>query len=209
MEFGNILHGTTSDDYFEFLGIMSEKSIHKLKETPVMFVFENPGRSENDDFFSINRRRVINKTWPYIGWSTAKPIPKVKPSDFIYEDEISHQRRYGSLICSVILKYRSKNAYVTNLVKCGNIQNKNMKDYADRNRIIDSCFESFLFQEIEAIKPQIIFAFGDLVYSELIKRKQQIDNVILVPVPHPASRISNKKRAYVLNEAFDMLDAFE
>ena len=193
---GNILHGTTSDDYFSYLNINPDSD---WVDTTVMFVFENPGKSQDDDFVDMNGRKMI-VTWPYIGWPT-----KSKAEDFIFETEISSQRRYGSMICAVLLKYKLRNAYVTNLVKCGFKDNKNLDSKKISSKIIDNCMNTIFREELKAISPDIIFAFGDKSYKTLLNYcdKLCLDSSKVVKMPHPARRMSNENRYKLLKSTFD------
>lgn len=96
--------------------------------------------------------------------------------------------KYGKLIASVILTFKLKNAYITNLVKCGlNLENgdkfKGTSFY--NSECIENCYHKFLKKEIEEVAPKVIFAFGRNTYEWLCKLNTEIKIVML---PHPARR---------------------
>ena len=204
IEFGNMLHGTTSEDYFSYLTDMNLE--RDWNETPVMFVFENPGASPHDGFVSLKGHQVIAKTWPYIGWTNKDKTPKDKANDFCFKEELESPRRYGEMICATILEYNLKNAYVTNLVKCGFRNNKNLNSQNEvSSQMIKHCMDHIFLKEFQAVSPEIIFAFGNKTYSTLQGYRDQL-GVEIKQLYHPAARIKKEKRLdrslKIFNECF-------
>lgn len=194
-ELSNVLFGTTTQDYLGYL--LDEIDTVEWNNTPVMFVFENPGKCPKEEFVEVKTneksKKVIWGTWPYIGWEKKN---KAKGFDI---NENFGMKKYGELICATILHYKLKNAYVTNLVKCGTDSGDNLKNYSEK--IIDNCINTIFMKEYEAIMPEVIFAFSKSVYRKLkeLPIKSSVEYL-----PHPASRIiTNEKRFIKLKTTFD------
>ncbi|HZK62000.1 MAG TPA: uracil-DNA glycosylase family protein [Anaerovoracaceae bacterium] len=192
----HILFGSTTQDYIEFLK-QDNIDTSNWDETPVMFVFENPGECGKDDFkpsVSEGTTKQIISTWPYIGWESKGKFTK---QDFALKDNMK-MKMYGELICAAILHYELKNAYVTNLVKCGVEGGSNLSVYT--KKVIDNCVENIFKQEFNAINPKVIFAFSKKVEKKLRQAFPDFKNIIYLP--HPAARIATEKREELLKEGF-------
>lgn len=207
-------YGTHTMDYLQYLKYSPEDN--KLwHDEGVMFLFENPGEPWKrynglDDekgmyrtfsYQGYNKRPMIN-SWSWIGWDD-----KTKISDFDYP-KCFKQKNYGSLILSIILLFKLKNAYVTNAVKCGTDTGKNTENY--RKETIVNCTNNILADEIETLNPKIIFAFGDRTFKIAKKQLERMDNnnIELIKLPHPGSRKSNEelKKCYsgdILNVLYE------
>ncbi|MFB0921138.1 MAG: hypothetical protein QMB62_09690 [Oscillospiraceae bacterium] len=191
----HILYGTTTQDYLGYL--KDSIDTDGWNNTPVMFVFENPGKCPKDDFALVQTKEKLKKvvwgTWPYIGWDN-----KNRAADFDINSNFK-MKKYGELICATILHYKLKNAYVTNLVKCGTDSGANLNSYC--SEIVDNCINTIFMKEFEAIKPEIIFAFSKNVYWNL--KQLPIESKIEY-LPHPASySITDEARAELLKTTFD------
>jgi len=170
----NISHGSHTID---FLALIQKNEIEMTSwiESPVMFVFESPSRAHGDD---IEYKGVLKKPSPEWYWVEKNGV---FPSYF-------KGGQYGNLISSIINTFKLKNAYVTNLVKCGlNNEKGDFKGIDSFNEdCISNCYSTFLKREIEITSPRVVFTFGNKVY-EWVKNKLASDrNIPIYYFPHPA-----------------------
>jgi len=95
---------------------------------------------------------------------------------------------YGGFVLSAIQTFRLVNAYMTNLVKCGlnNAEGKFKGLGSFSDQCIQNCYRKFMSQEIELIKPRIIFVFGASV--EFWIKHFVKDTYFIQQLPHPAGR---------------------
>lgn len=110
------------------------------------------------------------------------------------------------MVYSAIRTFKIANAYVTNMVKCGKCNDK--KGYLTTDEYdasdINNCIEKILVKEIDAVRGEdpeqsvILFAFGDRVYDKLKDKKNCFGKCNIYKLPHPASRLQNSYRKYVL-----------
>ena len=190
----NISHGSKSDDFIQALDINYTKD---WNEKGVMFIMENPSK----DYGIYYTPSIINtynkrpaKLWY---WIHNKKTIKGYPEHFVGGE-------YGDLVASVIVTFKLKNAYLTNLVKCG--LNNSKDEYKGikelNNNCIEICINEFLKEEIKIIKPNVVFAFGSTVFGILNAKKNNLFNndVELVCLPHPAAG-----RRGFRNSFFDVL----
>lgn len=211
--FSGVSHGAYSLDFFE---------AHKFNEyenwskKPVLFVFENPGNINYGAFGSdgINKPTEMPKLgnkyptrWWY--WINGQDNEHLE-QEYIYPNFLV-QKEYGRMIYSLLKTFKIANAYVTNLVKCGIASC--LSDFVNtdyyNNEIVDTCIEKHFKKEINALRNDdnqqniIIFAFGERVYyklKEIIKSNKDLNLTLssLFILPHPASRLANDYRKYVL-----------
>ncbi len=211
--FSGVSHGAYSLDFFE---------AHKFNEyenwsrKPVLFVFENPGNINYGAFGSdgINKPTEMPKLgnkyptrWWY--WINVQDNEHLE-QEYIYPNFLV-QKEYGRMIYSLLKTFKIANAYVTNLVKCGIASC--LSDFVNtdyyNNEIVDTCIEKHFKKEINALRNDdnqqniIIFAFGERVYyklKEIIKSNKDLNLTLssLFILPHPASRLANDYRKYVL-----------
>ncbi len=195
----NISHGATSNDIFE----ASDKNITKLdkywKDEGVIFIMESPsadrgGFYEKNTFDGITKKPT--KEWYWVHY---------KQDKFGYPQEFKGGR-YGSLFNSIIYTFKLKNAYLTNLIKCG-MNNENGKfkgiDFFNGG-CIDNCFNRFLSEEIRIIDPKIIFCFGSLVLNNFNSHFKNRD-IKVVGLPHPAGRRRGFKDEYYRHLYFSII----
>lgn len=104
--------------------------------------------------------------------------------------------KYGELVESAILTFKLKNAYLTNLVKCGlNDENNHYKGIGSINEeCIKNCVNEYLINEIEIVKPNVIFTFGSNAYKYTDKFLG--DKYKIVGLPHPAGAQRGFKNEY-------------
>lgn len=115
--------------------------------------------------------------------------------------------RTGELLTKMIenvLNIKREDVYISNIVKCkGSLNSNPSKSEAD-------LCKSYLFKQIELVKPDILVALGEFAFNLLTDedvnlskvRGQTINyrNMILVPTFHPSFLLRNpssKKEAYV------------
>ena len=83
---------------------------------------------------------------------------------------------------------------MTNLVKCGmnDVTGNNFQSTDKYNpSCIDNCYKNFLQQEIDIMKPKVIFAFGKRVVNVL--QQKLGSSIVIVELPHPARPIEHDK----------------
>ena len=125
------------------------------------------------------------------------------------EDEVGKifVGRTGELLTKMIenvLKIKRNDVYISNIVKCKPSNNKS----ASKSEA--NLCKSYLFKEIELVKPDIIVTLGQEAYTYLTDEEQNLSvvrghtinyrNMILVPTFHPSYLLRNpssKKEAYV------------
>lgn len=115
--------------------------------------------------------------------------------------------RSGELLTKMIenvLKIKRESVYISNIIKCKPSNSKStFKSEAN-------LCKSYLFKEIELVKPDIIVTLGQEAYTYLTDEEQNLSmvrgqtinyrNMILVPTFHPSFLLRNpssKKEAYV------------
>jgi len=163
-----------------------------------MFLMESPSRIY--DFYKPLVYNEILKN-PTHEWYWVHRIQETK----IFPEAFKGGE-YGELINSIIFTFKLKNAYVTNLVKCGlNNDNKDYQglDYYNWKSIL-RCYKNFLEDEIHIVKPKVIFCFGSKVETTL--RKLLKDSTIaIVGLPHPAGQRRGFKDEYYKHLYFSMI----
>ena len=98
--------------------------------------------------------------------------------------------RYGSLFNSIIFTFKLKNAYQTNLVKCGLNNHLNMyKGIEHYNwKCLETCVEHILLRELELMQPKVVFCFGSKVINALWDLYPEDYPFLVVGLPHPAGQ---------------------
>lgn len=219
----NISHGSKTEDFLQAMGIKNE-DIHDWKnENSVLFLMENPSNNfehwDNGVNYGYLYEGVKNgsynkypaRLWYWIHDSESRKCKDGYPNYFAGGE-------YGKLIASAIMSFRLKNAYMTNLVKCGlnkdtDKEKKNYKNLSAYNpKCIRTCCEKYMQEEMKIIHPKVIFAFGKNTFDKLeanaracwlecwernsyyakaqLKDKQK---VYIVKMPHPARRAFNNE----------------
>jgi hypothetical protein len=177
----NISHGASTDDLFAATDNNDQDFVDWHHEG-VLFLMEGPsvdgwGLYEVVEYKGHKKRPA--QLWY---WLHEKHEALIYPSEF-------RGARYGTLFNSIVFTFKLRNAYLTNLVKCGlNNVDGNFEGFQKYNpETIKTCYENFLTKEIEIIKPKVIFCFGSNVYKYLY---QQYSNEkfpwIVISLPHPA-----------------------
>lgn len=178
-----------------------EEIFNGWSDIPVLFLFENP--SIRYSFYEKHGEKYPTKEWYFIH------------RDFINEDDYMYPKQlrqgyYAGMIYSLIKMFRLANAYATDVVKCG-MNNETGDEFLGTSSYTDDCInfcvKEYLVNEIGALteynKNIVIFAFSERVnylinraFSE-IKELHSIHPIICL-MPHPANRLNNDYRKYVL-----------
>lgn len=200
----NISHGSHSKDFLD--------SAYELTDTNnwidagIMFIMESPsidyGIYKELESVKDNISKRPSKDWYWIHG-------KKKIEEFPHEFKGG---KYGTLVASIIMTFKLKNAYLTNIVKCG-MNNKSGTKYEGISsfnwQCIDTCFNEILSKEISIIKPKIIFTFGSSTYNNLIyllkdsKHEDLVSDVI--GLPHPAGQRRGFKNIYYQAIYFNLI----
>ena len=131
------------------------------KNDSVLFLMEGP--SVDGGFYEENEYKGFKKK-PTKEWYWVHD----RQEKFSYPQEFKGGK-YGTLFNSIVFTFKLKNAYLTNLVKCGlNNADNNYKGINEYSwTTLQTCVESFLLKEMEIIKPKIVFCFGSSVENKL------------------------------------------
>ncbi len=106
--------------------------------------------------------------------------------------------RSGEILTNMIekvLNYKTEDVYITHCVKCKPL-NSNKPSASELN----SC-SSYLFSQLEFIRPKVVVTLGDEAYSHLSQDKDNFENVRghvidfknykLIPIYHPGHLLKN------------------
>lgn len=218
----SVSHGSHSLDFLESYGWDSNrirKEISGWNDTPILFLMENPSLDYGiytylaSDTEHTGKRP--SKVWYWIHRSN-KDILETFDDDTYLRDG-----KYGEMISALIKQNKLANAYLTDILKCGmsdaeyssSAKNKVIeKGYLGTNEYSTeskkNCISLFLSKEIKALmgedKRLIIFTFGGNTYWMMkeyliVSSSEYADKKIqLIQLPHPASRIKNFFRSFLL-----------
>ena len=196
-QFTRITHGTHTLDFLDAHGV-DHDTVVAWSQKPVLFVMENPGAVDGGDL-QLDCGRYISGRWYWVMGQYGEPNGK-----FFYPQYFV-QKEYGWMIYSVIRTFKMANAYVTNMVKCG--MKSGEKNYLTTdeypNGIAQKCVEKYLKRELDCLRggnhgeEVIVFAFGERTYYRL-EEDLKDENISLYLLPHPANRLANDYRKYVL-----------
>ncbi|PLT31985.1 uracil-DNA glycosylase family protein [Bacillus sp. V5-8f] len=180
-----ISHGTHTNDFIDALKT-NKPDVSSWHEEAVMFIFESPSGVDKK-YTSITYNDVAKK--PTHEWYWIHNDKEYAEFPQFFE----RGKHYGRLVHSMINTFKLKNAYVTNLVKCGLNNEKGEFRGIDHfsSECINNCFENFLKQEINIVQPKVIFSF-----SKSVKRwvEKLAPGLPVYYLPHPAGREKNKVR---------------
>lgn len=172
----NISHGAHASDFLRSMGIDDTNGWVKA---PVMFIYESPsldyGIFKNLSYSGYDKRPTQKWYWIHSDKNASSYPTSFKGG------------QYGDFIASAINTFKLKNAYVTNLVKCGLNNDKGKYkglDFYD-TFAIENCYENFLQKEIEIIEPKVIFALSSGAEKQI---KKFTKDIYVHQLPHPAGR---------------------
>lgn len=177
----NISHGTYSSDFIAASN--SYICTDGWNEAGVMFVMENPSK-DYDIYKTVEVTKEDGATYakrPSRQWYWIHNKQDILefPNNFA-------GRKYGEFVASAIYTFRLKNAYLTNLVKCG-LNTPDGQSFKGTNsynpECVRKCYSKNLCREIELVKPRVIFAFGRNTYDWL---RELTNGIKIVMLPHPA-----------------------
>jgi len=184
----NMSHGAHSLDFLAAVG--DRVDLTQWHDPPVLFVFEAPSKdygiyeeAEHDSF-----RKRPTKQWSWVH-TDQKEIHF--PTNF-------KGREYGGLFLSIMFTFRLKNAYMTNLVKCGMNSEDGQQFQAGLRAFqpacVQTCKERYLRREIEALCPKLVFTFGAGVHGQVLSLIG--DKAPVCQLPHPARGCGGFKDSY-------------
>ncbi len=179
-ELKNISHGASSDDVL-LATKQNSTDFSGWHNEGVLFLMEGPSKGY-DIYEEVEFNGYLKRPTQYWFWVNDDQEKLSYPQEF-------KGRVYGSLFNSIIFTFRLKNAYLTNLVKCGlNDANDGFKGIGKYStESIDTCYENILLKEIEIVKPKVIFCFGSKVYNFLYRKYfDEKFPWIVISLPHPA-----------------------
>lgn len=198
-----VSHGAHALDFCEAMKIDMGDD---WNDQPVLFLFENPS-IQYDELYGEKVEGEYDKHpakkwyWLHDGYKNGVSLDYPK---------YYRQGCYAELIASIIKSFRLRNAYMTNFVKCG-MNDDGGKHYLGtayyKTKCINTCFNNVLLEEIKILtdgfrQKLIVFAFSQRVYGlaqdYLGKVDALRDRYSLCLMPHPASRLANDYRKYVI-----------
>ena len=159
-------HGADTADFESLFGIeLPLENDQKYIKAPVMFVLESPGGMNGNGI--PHTCQGVEKEAPVCHYYWMPPKKPVWPSK---EDALASANRYGPYFAYVLRRFRLKNAYFTNVIKCGlRFPSGRFISYSPTAafdiRIRDNCCREFLEKEVRAFQPAVVFAFGDRAYN--------------------------------------------
>lgn len=202
--FTNITHGAHTLDFLDVHNI-AHNVVHEWSKKPVLFVMENPGSYESENYGSPKLPPEKGTRYPCKWWYWINGQDSRNNEDFKYPNWFT-QKEYGWMIYSMINTFQIANAYITNMVKCGacNGQSKFVTTDRYNSKIIKKCLSKHLAREISALRGDdnnqlvTVFAFGQNVYDTLKDNVEKLGKCKIYLLPHPANHLANDYRKYVL-----------
>lgn len=190
-----VSHGAHALDFCQRMDIEPDDTWNDI---PVLFLFENPS-VQYDDQYEVHEGKCPARKWYWLRDGNEE-------KDFSYP-QYFRQGCYGDLVASLIKMFKLGNAYMTNFVKCS-MNDTDGKRYLGtteyKEECIETCFTNVLLKEIEILttykKEIVVFAFSNRVYELAQQYLRNVKGVhcSLCLMPHPASRLPNEYRKYVL-----------
>lgn len=187
-----VSHGIHSLDLFK---IQKFNDYSDYRDDAVMLVMESPASNLDACYKEEIDGKHPAKVW---WWADGKSTDDHKSTDerTTYPYGFS-SRKYGEFFNSFVHTFKLKNAYMTNLVKCGMLNSDHDK-YGNLDKFpakcISMCFKEIFLKEVEALKPKVIFTLSSKVYNYLtankrlneIKGVKGCESLDIVALPHPA-----------------------
>ena len=167
-------HGAHSLDFLQAFN--QEIDFNDWHDDGVLFLFETPSGAY--DFYTPIKFKGITKKPTSEWYFVHERIQNCEyPEHFV-------GNKYGKLIASIIVTFKLKNAYMTDLVKCGlnnnNGEFKNMDHM--KSETISNCYKNYMEREIRILSPKVIFTFGSNVTLWL---KNNLNKIPIFDMPHP------------------------
>lgn len=208
-QFTNVSHGTHMLDFLKAHGVDISK-IDGWSTKPIIFVMENPSNGKNNRYVELSELKDKSIKRPSKSWYWLNSSYDDK-NDFFYPNFFT-QGEYGKLVYSIMNTFKIANGYLTNMVKCGvGYYNDDETDvYFTTEKynkgIIENCINKKLRSEIDALRrvtdeKVIVFAFALNTYNFLndyLKDDIANEKINIYLLPHPANRLANDYRKYVL-----------
>lgn len=199
-----VSHGAHALDFCESMKDVSPDD--SWNDTPVLFLFENPSLDYGKLYGAAieecyDKRPAQMWYWLHEGF---------KEEDLLLYPKYYRQGCYGGLVASLIKTFRLGNAYMTNFVKCAmnDAEGKRYLGTAEYdNECIATCFKKILYREVEILtdgfdRDIVVFAFSQRVYDLAQQYFGGVQDLqgkyTLCLMPHPASRLANEYRKYVI-----------
>ncbi len=194
----NISHAAHSENFLQATNFQ-EDSI-PWNYSPVMFLMEGPSK-DYDIFLEKSFNGITKYPSRHWYWIHGDKSPLKYPEAF-------KGREYGTLFNSIIYTFRLRNAYLTNLVKCGlNGESNTFRGIGSYNwKCVWNCFQTILEKEIIALQPKIIFCFGSLVQQKITNFLGGGYPNLIVGLPHPASGRRGFKDDYFRHLYFSIIN---
>ena len=180
-----VSHGIHSFDLFK---IQKFNDYSDYRDDAVMLVMESPASNLDACYKEeIDGKHPAKVWWGADGKSTDERT--IYPNDF-------SSKKYGEFFNSFVHTFKLKNAYMTNLVKCGMLNSDHDK-YANLDKFPakckNNCFDNIFLEEVERLKPKVIFTLSSKVYNYLNGGKviEKIEKKLgakpyIVALPYPA-----------------------
>ena len=206
--FTNVSHGTHTCDFLQAHGL-DVSATEGWCTKPVMFVMENPSNSASNDYADLGLEKQPTQSWYWLSSQCGNN------GEYQYPNYLT-MGEYGNMVYSLMNTFKIANGYLTNMVKCGvghdytDKKGKSAYNYTTTDKynenIVQNCIKEKLYKEINALRRDeekeenvVIFAFSERVYEKLHKYLKPLDkNVEIYLLPHPANRLANDYRKYVL-----------
>lgn len=187
-----VSHGIHSLDLFK---IQKFNDYSDYRDDAVMLVMESPASNLDACYKEEIDGKHPAKVW---WWADGKSTDDHKSTDerTTYPYGFS-SKKYGEFFNSFVHTFKLKNAYMTNLVKCGML-NSDYDKYANLDKFPaeckNNCFDNIFLEEVKALKPKVIFTLSSKVYNYLttdkrlneIKEVKGCESLDIVALPHPA-----------------------
>lgn len=181
-----VSHGIHSLDLFK---IQEPKDYSDYRDDAVMLVMESPANNLDACYQEEIGGKHPAKVW---WWADGKTTAE----SATYPDGFS-SKMYGDFFNSFVHTFKLKNAYMTNLVKCGMLKKSDSSTFGNLDKFPtkckNKCFENIFLNEVKILKPKVIFTLSSKVNNYLTGKNalNEIETKIgfipdIVTLPHPA-----------------------
>jgi len=189
-------HGADSLDFRKIV----KKNYSYKNNTPIMFVFENPGNEYNDWSVEIPfgpfKRNIPVKHYYWIDDNITYPISS--PSELLkIAKKYNLKTIYDPYFVYLQERYSLNNIYITNLTKCLLRKNNKKIEY---EHIRNNCIEEIFKKELELFNPKIIFCMGVKATKWFPYNLKFTKNKNVITLYHPAAYYMKKLEIIKLND---------